>query len=271
MSTKAKGLTGLTALAIVAHPDDIEFYMAGTLLRLGAAGVKLHLWNLCNGHCGTAVLSPEEIVKVRWAEAQASAAVASATMHPPITEDIALFHHDNFIRLVCGKVRQVKPNIILTQAPYDYMEDHMNASRLAVTGAFCRGMKNYPSTPAVPIWDGPVCVYHATPHGLRDPLRRLVRSELYVDIGDVLPQKRAMLACHKSQKEWLDVSQGMDAYLTEMEKMSRAVGQLSARYVYAEGWRRHSHLGFAAEDYDPLSAALAGQCFTDARYVAELG
>ena len=32
----------LSALAIAAHPDDIEFYMAGTLLRLRAAGWSTH-------------------------------------------------------------------------------------------------------------------------------------------------------------------------------------------------------------------------------------
>ncbi len=52
----------------------------------------------------------------------------------------------------------------------------------------------------------------------------------------------------------------MDAYLTEMESMGRAVGQQSGRFAFAEGWRRHSHLGFASEDYDPLTALLPSLC-----------
>ncbi|HEU4902789.1 MAG TPA: PIG-L family deacetylase, partial [Flavisolibacter sp.] len=31
-----------TAIAIAAHPDDIEFMMAGTLLQLKAAGYETH-------------------------------------------------------------------------------------------------------------------------------------------------------------------------------------------------------------------------------------
>ena len=63
----------LTVFAIVAHPDDIEFMMAGTLLLLKDAGADIHLWNLCNGGCGSMVYSYDEIVRIRWEEAQASA------------------------------------------------------------------------------------------------------------------------------------------------------------------------------------------------------
>ena len=74
-------------------------------------------------------------------------------------------------------------------------------------------------------------------------------------------QTRAMLACHASQKEWLDVTQGMDAYLDEMERMSREVGRMSGKFEYAEGWRRHSHLGFGPEEFDPVSDLLQDSLF----------
>jgi LmbE family N-acetylglucosaminyl deacetylase len=44
----------MKVLAAAAHPDDIEFMMAGTLLRLKDAGCEIHLWNLANGCCGSA-------------------------------------------------------------------------------------------------------------------------------------------------------------------------------------------------------------------------
>ena len=47
----------LRALAIAAHPDDIEFYMAGTLLLLKGAGWEIHYLNLSSGNCGSAVMS----------------------------------------------------------------------------------------------------------------------------------------------------------------------------------------------------------------------
>ena len=91
-------------------------------------------------------------------------------------------------------------------------------------------------------------------------MRRLVMPEIFVDISGAMEEKTAMLAEHKSQKEWLDKSQGMDSYLAAMEEMTRAVGKLSGRYEFAEGWRRRSHLGFCSEDANPLVDALKELC-----------
>ena len=38
----------MVVLAAAAHPDDIEFMMAGTLLLLKRAGAEIHMWNLAN-------------------------------------------------------------------------------------------------------------------------------------------------------------------------------------------------------------------------------
>lgn len=68
-----------------------------------------------------------------------------------------------------------------------------------------------------------------------------------------------MLAQHRSQKDWLDASQGIDSYLSHMETLSRAMGQLSGRFEFAEGWTRHLPLGYCAEDADPLRAVLGSK------------
>jgi LmbE family N-acetylglucosaminyl deacetylase len=261
-----------TVLAAGAHPDDIEFMMAGTLLRLRDAGATIHMWNIANGMCGTATHSPDEIIALRWQEAQASAAVAGAIMHPPIGDDLAVFFEAGALAKAAALIRQVHPDIILTQSPQDYMEDHQNACRLVVTAAFVRGMRNFVTDPPVEPWAGDTVIYHALPHGLRDELRRRIQPGQYVNIAPVLATKRQMLAAHRTQKEWLDLSQGMDAYLNEMETMARQVGQMSGRFELAEGWRRHSHLGFARTgSNDPLGEALGVDCWTDPEYERGLG
>jgi hypothetical protein len=55
-----------------------------------------------------------------------------------------------------------------------------------------------------------------------------------------------------------------------MDEFSRAVGKLSRRFRHAEGWRRHSHLGFCAEDADPLRAALGRRYLVSAAYERSL-
>jgi len=246
-----------TAFAIAAHPDDIELMMAGTLLLLGEAGYELHIMNVANGSCGSLTEDAEIIKARRWEESQEAARVLGAIIHPPITNDIEVFYQDDKIRQIAAIMRTVAPDIVLAQSPEDYMEDHMNACRLTVTGTFVRGMPNYITSPLVDAIDKDVTVYHALPWGLQGPLGEPIRAKQYVNIASTLGQKRTALACHKSQKEWLDETQGLDSYLDTMEDMSRQVGAASGHFEIAEGWRKHLHLGFCAPDADPLSDALS--------------
>ncbi|MFP4502400.1 MAG: PIG-L family deacetylase [Candidatus Hydrogenedentota bacterium] len=259
-----------TALAVAAHPDDIEFMMAGTLLLLGQAGYELHVFNIANGSCGTASTPRAAIVEQRGKEAKNAARVLGAHHHEPLVDDLDIFYTKPLIKGVAAVVRAVKPAIMLVHSPEDYMEDHMNACRLAVTAGFVRGMCNYPTQPEQPPVDTPLTIYHAQPHAHMDGLRRSVRPGMYVDIGSVLEQKRAALACHVSQKQWLDESQGMDSYLHTMEDLCREAGRWSALFEYAEGWRRHSHMGFCGPDDDPLHDALGEKAAIDPGYEAAL-
>lgn len=248
-----------SALAIAAHPDDVEFVMAGTLLLLGGFGWELHYLNLSAGDLGSMTTSAAQTTRIRRKEAQAAAAMLGAKWHAPFCRDLQIFYDDRTLRRLCAVIREVAPAIILTHSPEDYMEDHMNTARLAVTATFARGMPNYRSTPARAATAQPVTIYHASPHGLCDPLRRPITPDAFVDTTSVHARKRAALACHASQKAWLDASQGMDSYLAAMDDFSRKLGKLPGKFTHAEGWRRHAHLGFCGEEDDPLRDALKGK------------
>jgi LmbE family N-acetylglucosaminyl deacetylase len=247
------------AMAVAAHPDDIEFVMAGTLILLRRAGYAIHYMNLANGCCGSSEHSAEHTAKIREREAMAAADSIGAEFHTSLVNDLEIFYNHETLARLSAVIREVAPEILLVHAPSDYMEDHMNACRLAVTAAFARGMPNYPTQPPRPPIDQGVSVYHAQPHGNRDPLGTLVMPGMFVDVGSVMSEKTAMLACHRSQQQWLDTSQGLNSYLETMRDLMREVGRMSGRFEYAEGWRRHTHLGLCAADADPLSVALAGQ------------
>ncbi|HID21883.1 MAG TPA: hypothetical protein EYP14_05715 [Planctomycetaceae bacterium] len=101
-------------------------------------------------------------------------------------------------------------------------------------------------------------LYHANPYGNRDGMRNRVVPELFVDVSDKIELKAQMLRCHESQKRWLDVSQGMDSYITTMQEICRDIAAMcSLRPMeYAEGFRRHLHLGMSAQDEDRLADVL---------------
>ena len=242
-------------LAAVAHPDDIEFMFAGTLLLLKQAGCEIHFWNLSNGCLGSMVHSPQELAQIRWDESVESAALAGAMTHPSLFDDLAIFYDQPSLARVAAVIRSIRPQILLTHSLNDYMEDHQNVARLVVTGAFSRGIPAFKTEPAQPPYQKPVRIYHAAPHGLMDGLGAPFRPDFLVNIASALELKREMLSCHRSQKDWLEASQGMGAYVNEMVSMSRALAD-GTPLEFAEGWRRHSHLGFCSPDFDPLLQTL---------------
>ena len=253
-------------MAIAAHPDDIEFMMAGTLLLLGEAGFALHYMTLSSGNCGSMEMSPAKTRLVRRAESKAAARILGATHHPSLCDDLEIFYDLKTLRRLAAIIREVAPTVILTHSPQDYMEDHMNTSRLVVTAAFARGMPNFRTNPSRKPTGSDVAIYHAMPHGLRDQLRRKIVPEFFVNTASVHATKRDALGAHDSQKSWLDATQGMDSYLAEMDAMSRAVGKISGTFEHAEGWRRHLHLGFSAREIDPLCDALGPSVRVNPRY-----
>ena len=253
---QAESMPMKSALAVAAHPDDIEFCMAGTLLLLKQAGWEIHCLNVASGNCGSVKLNASPTRIVRRQEARRAARTLGAQWHPPLCDDLEILYRLNLLRRVAAVIRKVKPAIVLTHSPEDYMEDHTNTCRLAVTAAFARGMRNFRTRPARKHLDGDVTVYHAMPHGLRDGMGRRIIPECFVNTVSVHELKFEALACHRSQKEWLDVSQGMDSYLRSMEEMSLEVGRMSKGFKHAEGWRRHGHLGLCRPESDPLGDAL---------------
>lgn len=255
-----------TAFAIAAHPDDIEFMMAGTFILLGRAGYELHYMTLANGSCGAQDQDAATIVRIRREESLAAARSVGAVYHESLVNDLEIFYERETLARLAAIVREVAPEIILTQSTQEYMEDHMNTTRLVLTAAFARGMPNFPTFPPRPAIGQAVTIYHALPYGLHDPLRRRVQPDFFVDISEALPAKQAMLACHRSQSAWLDASQGIGSYLAAMTEMAQTVGEMAraagapSGFAYAEGWTRHLHLGYGAADADPLGAALANRC-----------
>jgi LmbE family N-acetylglucosaminyl deacetylase len=246
----------MTVLVIACHPDDMEMMMGGTMLLLRQAGCAIHYINVANGCAGSVELPPARIAAIR------KAARLGAVIHPSLVDDLEVFPVPALIRRMTALVRQVKPDMVFTHSMEDYMDDHMNTARIAVAAVFQRNIQNYRSIPDEDAVFEDAMLYHSTPHILTDMMRRPIVPEIYVDVSTVIDAKEKLLACHASQKEWLDATQGFDSYLKSMRDLAAAVGAMSGRFSLAEGWRRHSHIGFTREDCNPLADILKERCVT---------
>src|SRR5688500_17560224 len=104
-------------MAIAAHPDDIEFMMAGTLLLLGQAGFALHYLTLSSGNCGSMKMSPAKTRIVRRAEAKTAARILGATPHRSLRDDLEILYDMKTLRRLAAIIREAAPSIILTHSP----------------------------------------------------------------------------------------------------------------------------------------------------------
>ncbi len=124
-------------LSVLAHPDDAEFLCAGTLIRLVREhGWRAHIASMTAGDCGSAELPPHEISRVRRAEGAAAAALINAEYHCLDERDLLVTYCERTLERVTRLIRQVRPRIVITHSPADYMLDHEMTSAVTRAAAF---------------------------------------------------------------------------------------------------------------------------------------
>ena len=227
-------------LAIHAHPDDVEFQAAGTLAILAGLGHEIVIATMTPGDCGSREYPPDEIAMIRRREAANAAALIGAKYFCVEFRDLAVFNDDASRRRVTEILRITRPQLVLAASPVDYHCDHEAASRLVRDACFAAPAPNYDtksSNPAPPIEAIPHLYYMDSIEG-KDRDGRPQQPDFYVDVAPYFPAKRAMLACHESQRNWLRKQHGIEDYIAIMETWTRERGA-AANLEFAEGFRRY--------------------------------
>jgi len=246
-----------SVLAIGAHPDDVEFMCSGTLKLLKEKGYDISIAVIANGDCGSMVESPESITKIRRTEAINAAKLLNAGFYPLGELDLKIEMNDSTKRKVTECIRIVDPFIVFTHPHEDYMIDHETASRLVRTACFAAPIPNYYTFSAMPAQRTKQIpyLYYWSPLDGMDHYGNFVEQSLYVDITNVMNFKAKMLACHKSQRDWLMEQHGMDKYIEVMKNTATLYGK-RAGFSFAEGFRQH--LGNAYPRDNVLEEILGG-------------
>ena len=229
-----------TILAIHAHPDDVEILAGGTLTQLSGAGHRIVIVTMTPGDCGSRDHPPEEIAAIRRQEATQSARRIGAEYRCAEFRDLSIFSDDHSRRRVVEILRQTAPDLVLTASPIDYLCDHEATSALVRDACFAAPALNFASGAAQP-----ADALRAIPHlyfmdsiGGVDRDGCPVLPDFFVDVAAQMENKTAMLAEHKSQREWLLKHHGIDDYLEMMKNWTRENGR-RAGADYAEGFRRY--------------------------------
>jgi len=223
----------VSALVLVAHPDDAEFMCGGTVAAWAAAGTDVDYVVITDGSAGSNELgrTRPEIAAVREREQRAAAAVLGVRSVTILGEpDGMLEVTPETRRKVCREVRRLRPEVIVAPDPSRLWQgsssvnhwDHKQAGLLALTVV----MPDAPSRPMFP---------ELLDEGLEPfevPNLWLVSSEAdtFVDISSFLDTKLAALAAH--------VSQGTEGAAPQVRARAEALAAESGKgYAYAEGFK----------------------------------
>ena len=139
MSTTDLAVPG-RALAVGAHPDDIEFQAGATLAKWAAAGCEVHFAILTDGSKGTwgPTDDLEALVETRKREALDAAAEIGARQVRFLGEVDGELESGLVQRaMVCRAVREIQPDVVLGHDPwkrYRLHPDHRHAGWLTVDG-----------------------------------------------------------------------------------------------------------------------------------------
>ncbi len=230
-------------LAIHAHPDDLEFQAAGTLALLARAGCHLTMATMTPGDCGSAEHDAEAIAAIRRAEARAAAALIGADCLCLEFRDFAVFDDDPSRRRAVEALRRARPDVVITAPPSDYHADHEMTSLLVRDACFIAPAPNYAThqwDPAPPLGRVPY-LYFTDPLEGHDRAGNAATPDFHVDVSAVFDLKRAMLACHASQRAWLLKHHGIDEYLDSQAEWSAHRGS-EIGVAHAEGfWQYRGH------------------------------
>jgi len=244
-------------LVVMAHPDECEILVGGTLFHLRELAWELGIITLTAGDCGSVTIPREELARIRYAEAQAAAAYLGAWYACVGLMDVEVLYSLENLRRVVEAMRRFDPDVVVTHSPVDYMLDHEEASRLARGVSFALAIPNYETrqTPPVkPARATPALYYADAIEGI-DPQGERIYPQFCVDISFQLSRKREMLARHSSQREWLRAHHGIDEYLDRMTAWAAGYGS-ECGVAHAEGFRQH--LGHGHPHRPVLQEALKG-------------
>jgi LmbE family N-acetylglucosaminyl deacetylase len=222
-----------TALAIVAHPDDVEFNFGGTVARWIDDGWQVVYVIVTRGDKGSSdpTMTSEQLANVRTEEQRTAAAyLGVASVEFLGYEDGALEPSLAVRRDIARQIRRHRPERLIVTDPAElYSEryiqhpDHIAAAQAALAATYpARDRMTMPELLAEGL--DPHAVSEVYIQTSRDP-------DLFVDITPVIERKKQALRLHASQID--------EGFLAVMESIARGTAALAPepRPEFAEGFR----------------------------------
>jgi len=222
-----------SAMAIVAHPDDIEYACSGTLARWAKAGTKTYYVVCTSGDVGiaTAGMTKQRAGEIREEEQRNAAAIAGASEVVFLREPDGMLQPTLDLRKkLVREIRRLRPEVVICSDPTivlassDYINhpDHRAAGMAALDAVFpAAGQPNLFEELAA---EG------VTAHKVRKVyVNSWENCDTFINISDTMEIKIAALKAHVSQMNGNDPTEMMRQWAAEVAK--------GKEMTYAESFR----------------------------------
>jgi len=220
-------------LVVVAHPDDIDFGVAGTAAVLVGAGAEVTYALCTSGEAGIPdEMDRQDLIAMRELEQRTAAAQVGVSDVRFLGQPDGHLEANLELRKVISRViRQVRPDLVITQSPerrYDRIfashPDHLACAEATLAAVYPDARNPHAHVELLAEGHEP----HAVPWVWITQGRD---ANLAVDITPVMDRKVAALSSHTSQVEWID---DIDSLLRDWAAMSAAQHDLADRAAHIE-------------------------------------
>lgn len=220
-------------LFIGPHPDDIEIGAGATAAKLKAAGKTVCFLVCTDGRYGSETLSPEELVPIRRAEAQASAKrLGVSDLRFLDFCDGGFYSEEELSESIAGVIGDFAPDLVFAPDPCVLSEchtDHLRVGRAAARAAYFAPYSGVAGRMGAAPAQVKGIAYYMTAR----PNRYVLSSAALLKL-----QLSSVLDCHRSQFD--DASgKALSLYLT-LRSVDFGLRRLR---LHAEGFRCVSALG----------------------------
>lgn len=163
-------------LVVAAHPDDIEYAVAGTLLKYRGKLEPYFLIMTCGGE-NDPTSGPKRILEAR----DALSVFGKERLIVNNCIGVTYEKYPEHVATIEEVIETIQPAVIMTHSIHDTHQDHRLVTEMTVTASrrLKVGILFYPLLSSTPEF----------------------KPDIYVDVTGQMSQKRAMLAMHESQSE----------------------------------------------------------------------
>jgi len=172
--------------AFGAHPDDVEIFCGGTLIKMVKKGYRVAMVDLTEGELGT---RGSKEIRAREAKAAQEAMGAQHRENLGIPDTQVLVSIENRNKII-EVLRRLRPRVVITSFWEGRHPDHSNGSRLVYDACFFSGLKNYPLP-------GEAFRPHKIMYTIRH--REYMQPSFVTDITGQFDDKVRAIACYSSQ------------------------------------------------------------------------